>query len=405
MLVYVGMQMRARARQPGWGPYAGQQLLQNPAPSSDQPGQPYPIPVGIGVCHACSGVGLQTVSSRPTTAATESAAVAGTEAAGPTGLQASIPPAPLAALAGQPRTPREFGSMHSSVAASGGGSVAGRSAHLPVLAPADARMLRAGSVGDLRVMYGSTAGGALQPMPLLHLGSAPEGAMAAAAAAPSPAAGSNSSSATGGYHYFNPAFHPSHMPSEQARQHWQKQLLHQHLWQQQQVLQEQQRAQRRRHSVCVGSVHRRMWTKPYGVRAEMCPFEEAEEWSFQLPHTATSPPVQQQGVTFSPAGATVGSTAAATTPGSGVDSVESADAAESRESSHVGEPLASIDGCVPAMSMRGAASYPNLTVLPGAGMSNEGSAVDSEGVIVSCPAMAQGTAAEVDAGRGIGFIG
>jgi hypothetical protein len=57
-----------------------------------------------------------------------------------------------------------------------------------------------------------------------------------------------------------------------------------HLWQLQLVQQQQRQQQqrrRRRHSVCMGSMQHRCWTRPYGVMGEMMPFQETDEWPQQ----------------------------------------------------------------------------------------------------------------------------
>jgi hypothetical protein len=75
--------------------------------------------------------------------------------------------------------------------------------------------------------------------------------------------------------------HPSHTPSQAAHQFWQMQT---HLWQLQLVQQQQRQQQqrrRRRHSVCMGSMQHRCWTRPYGVMGEMMPFNETDEWPQQ----------------------------------------------------------------------------------------------------------------------------
>jgi hypothetical protein len=139
-------------------------------------------------------------------------------------------------------------------------------------APAVAATAAAAAVGLPGVAAAAAGARHLQ-----HYSSAPEGAAAEAAAA----------AAAGEAQFMNDTVmqyvHPSHTPSQAAHQFWQMQA---HLWQLQLVQQQQRQQQqrrRRRHSVCMGSMQHRCWTRPYGVMGEMMPFEEeAGEWPQSL---------------------------------------------------------------------------------------------------------------------------
>lgn len=357
------MQMRPRARIPGWGgAYAGQQLLQNPAPGmgQDLTGQAY-MSAGLGLCHACSGVGLQTLGS-----ITGLMDLPGIEQSGMSGLAPSTTPHSYATIGGQSLcSQHQHYSGNNALPVSGAGSGYGSLTGIPV--PDRPPLLRIGSVSDVRSF--SAAPGTQQVPVIYNDGDTGPGTGVVS---------SSNSSSVAGYHYLNPAVHPSHMPSEGARQHWQMQLVQQHLWQQQQALQQQRRLQRRRHSVCVGSVHRRLWTRPYGVQAEMYPFEEAEEGSSQLP----SQKLQSNSKLGKVASPHAGSAKLPQPEGTSNSQLRT-------------EMLPSIDGFVPAATaqqqqqrmLHGSVSFPDLADLHEAvdPTPTTGEVSFDSGCIVSCP--------------------
>lgn len=199
------------------------------------------------------------------------------------------------------------------------------------------RLRHAGSLGDLRVAHqqaalaAAAAAAGQQTSTLQHANSAPESvtASAADAAASAGSVGSAADGASGADSSYplssrpntaatpsreagdvsagldhqrtwpeeaiiNSAVphyvHPSHTPSQAAQQFWHMQT---HLWQVQ--LQSQlARQRRRRHSVCMGSMQSRYWTKPFGVMGEMMPFQETEEWPLQSAASMSSTQQEQQ---------------------------------------------------------------------------------------------------------------
>jgi hypothetical protein len=268
------LQMLPSARGSSWlGTFQGQQLLQSPGPPMQQQ-QQYVGPGGVcQTCNSSLGLGRRRSGIPALDLDLQQLQL---QAGGQGWLGSGSHAA--AAAAG---TPHSVGGYYgidglgtlAAAAGFGGGGV-----QVPGFMRGLGRMRRPSSLGDLMLAKAVALGKAPSAaagmaghigMQLQHHSSAPEPAAAEALAA-----------AAGGADAMHYGMHSSTAPEHSAQQHlWQMQS---HLWQLQLIQQQQQQQRRRRrHSICMGSMQHRCWSRPYGVMGEMMPFQETNEWPQQ----------------------------------------------------------------------------------------------------------------------------